>query len=119
MTPNRNGKRHSKLRIKKQVADGVEPLSQEWVREINRRVRDSQDPIRYLIASEIGRQFVFYYNVSTDSFAVNEPEGGTLFKRRELAERVKQLLGRHYATVKFTMRDGRLERLSPSRRRRA
>lgn len=118
MAHNRSGKRLSKLRIEKQVGDWDEPISQEWIREINRRVRDSQDPIRYMIASEIGRRFVLYYNVSTDTFAMNKPENGTLFKRRELAERVKQLLGKHYAIVKFTTRNGGLKRLPPSRQRR-
>lgn len=113
-----SGKRLPKLRIEKHVGDEDEPLSQEWIREINRRVRDSQDPIRYMIVSELSRRFVFYYNVSTDTFAVNKPENGTLFKRRELAERVKQLLGKHYSIVKFTTKSGTCKRLSPYRGKR-
>lgn len=85
-----------------------EPLSKEWIKEIKRRVREAEDPIRYLIASEFSRRFVLYYNVPSDSFVMNSPEHGTQFKRREMAERVKRLLGKHHTLVKFTTKNGQL-----------
>lgn len=95
-----------------------EPHSEEWIKEVNRRVRDAEDPIRYMIASEFSRRFVLYYNVSSDSFVMNSPEHGTQFKRREIAARVMQLLGKHHALVKFTTANGKLRRLSAVRRNR-
>lgn len=115
-TENRKGRTKGiKSRISETILDREEPLSREWLKEIRRRVKDLEDPIRYAIASEMSRRFVLYYNVSSDSFAYNNPEGGTLFKRREIAERVKNRLGRHYSLVKFTTVNGRLKRLSPVR----
>jgi len=95
-------------------ASGQEPkLSREWIREIERRVRDSDDPVRYMLVSEYNRSFILYYNVSDDTFAMNAPERGTLFKRRKAAEIVSSLLSRGIRIVKFTTKGGRLKRLSP------
>ena len=62
----------------------------------SRRVADSNDPRRYLIISRMlpGARFVLYYNVSDDVYAWNDPEGGTLFKRRKAAELIQRKLGR-------------------------
>ena len=95
-------------------ASGKEPkLSREWMREIERRVRDSDDPVRYMLVSEFSRSFILYYNVSDDMFTMNAPGRGTLFKRRKAAENVSSLLGRGVRIVKFTIKGGRLKRLSP------
>ena len=88
-------------------AKGEEPeLSREWKREIERRVRDSRDPVRYMLVSEFSRSFILYYDVSDDVFAMNAPDKGTLFKRREAAERVSRLLSRGVRIVKFTTKEG-------------
>jgi len=46
---------------------------------------------------------------------MNDTSRGTLFKRREVAESVKAHLGKGVALVKFTVKGGRLKRLSPFR----
>jgi hypothetical protein len=95
-------------------ASGQEPkLSREWIREIERRVRDSDNPVRYMLVSEYSRSFILYYNVSDDMFAMNAPERGTLFKRRKAAENVSSLLSRGIRIVKFATKGGRLKRISP------
>lgn len=95
-------------------ASGKEPkLSREWMREIERRVHDSDDPARYMLVSEYSRSFILYYNVSDDRFTMNVPERGTLFKRRKAAENVGRLLSRGIRIVRFTTKGGRLKRLSP------
>jgi hypothetical protein len=48
-------------------------LSPEWIRELKRRVKDSRDPARYMHVSEFSRKFILYYDVSTDTFAMNIP----------------------------------------------
>ena len=90
-------------------------LSPAWVREINRRVRDSENPVRYMLTSEFSRRFILYYDVSHDVFAMNDSSGGTLFKRRKAAENVGKLLGRRIVIVKYTTKGGKLKRLSPYR----
>jgi hypothetical protein len=97
------------------LAEDDTPLSPEWIKEIKRRVKVSRDPVRYMLVSEFSRKFILYYDVSTDTFAMNNPSRGTLFKRREVAESVKDHLGQGVALVKFTVKGGRLKRLSPFR----
>ena len=69
--------------------------------------------MRYMLVSEFSRSFILYYDISEDVFAMNAPDKGTLFKRREAAERVRSLLSRGVRIVKFTTKAGRLKRLSP------
>jgi hypothetical protein len=97
--------------LKEDVED--HQLSPEWIRELKRRVKDSRDPVRHMLVSEFSRKFILYYDVSTDTFAMNDASRGTLFKRREVAESVKAHLGKGIALVKFTIKGGRLQRLSP------
>jgi hypothetical protein len=102
-------------RKRNELAYDDAPLSPEWITEIKRRVTDSRDPVRYMLVSEFSRRFILYYNVTTDTFAMNDASRGTLFKRREVAESVKAHLGKGIALVKFTVKGGRLKRLSPFR----
>jgi hypothetical protein len=96
------------------LKDDVEDhqLSPEWIRELKRRVKDSRDPVRYMLVSEFTRKFILYYNVTSDTYAMNDASRGTLFKRREIAESVKAHLGKGVALVKFTVKGDRLKRLS-------
>jgi hypothetical protein len=48
---------------KEDVADDA-PLSPEWIKEINRRVKDSRDPVRYMLVSEFTHKFILYYDVN-------------------------------------------------------
>ena len=99
----------------RRTAQGDEPLSPELITELKRRLRDSRDPVRYMLVSEFSRRFILFYDVSSDTYAMNEPGRGTLFKRREAAENVKKLLGSNVTVVKFTTKGGKLKRLSPYR----
>jgi hypothetical protein len=99
---------------KEDVADDA-PLSPEWIKEINRRVKDSRDPVRYMLVSEFSRKFILYFDGGTHTFAMNDANRGTFFKRREVAESVKAHLGKGVALVRFTVKGGRLKRLSPFR----
>jgi 5'-nucleotidase len=59
--------------------------------ELARRMIDNDNPIRYVIASEISSDWRFFYNVDNSCYAQNI-EGGTFFKSREQAEAVANLL---------------------------
>jgi hypothetical protein len=97
------------------LEEDVEDLSPEWIRELKRRVKDSRDPVRYILVSEFSRKFILYYDVTSGNYAMNDPSRCTLFKRPEIAESVKAHLGKGVALVKFTVKGGRLKRLSPFR----
>src|SRR5262249_20890050 len=102
----------------KEDVDDDPQLSPEWIRELKRRVKDSRDPVRYMLVSEFTRNFILYYDVASDTYAMNDASRGTLFKRREAAESVKGLLGKGVAIVRFTIKGGKLKRLSPFHRMR-
>ena len=110
-----DGTRVRLARPRGRLVRGQVKLSPAWAREINRRVRDSENPVRYMLTSEFSRRFILYYDVSRDAFVMNDPSGGTLFKRREAAENVGRLLGRGVLIVKFTTKGRKLKRLSPYR----
>lgn len=107
----------SSASLKRRPGKDEEPLPPAVIRELKRRLRDSRDPVRYMLVSEFSRRFILYYNVSSGMFAMNNPSGGTLFKRREAAEGVKKILGRGISIVKYTTKRGKLKRLSPYRGR--
>jgi hypothetical protein len=102
-------------RLKQRFSKDDLDLTPGQIRELNRRIKDMDDPVRYLIVSEFGPQFILYYNVSDDTFAHNNPEGGTLFKRRAAAESIRKLLRSTVAIAKFSIKGKRLKRISPFR----
>ena len=108
------GKR-PKSRSKRRVSRDDPDLTPGQIRELDRRIKDMDDPVRYLIVSEFGRRFILYYNVSDDTFAHNNPEGGTLFKRRAAAESIRKLLRSTVTIAKFSIKGKRLKRISPIR----
>src|SRR5438477_2077487 len=77
----------------------VPPLSKAWKREIERRIKDSDDPRRYVIVSALlprgRRRWELFYDVSTDCWAM-DLAGATLFKRRRTAQAVAEVLGDRY-----------------------
>jgi hypothetical protein len=75
-----------------------EPLDDDFTlspaqnRELVRRVRDTQDRKRFLLASVFLRKSLLFYDVSTDTYLWKDPRGATLFKRRAAALAIKRLL---------------------------
>ena len=111
-----SGKHNLRVARKLVAAPSDEPpLSREWIKEIERRLKDSRDPVRYMLANEFTRKFILYYDVTNDEFAMNDPGRGTLFKRRAIAQSVLKHLGRRMTLVRFMVKGGKLKRLSPFR----
>jgi hypothetical protein len=102
-------------RIKQRVRGDASDLTASQIRELKRRIKDMDDPVRYLIVSEFGPRFVLYYNVSNGTFAHNDPAGGTVFKRRAAAESIRKLLRSTVTIAKFSVKGKRLKRISPIR----
>ena len=96
------------------------------MRELDRRIADSEDRTRYLLVSVFTPRFALYYDVSEDTFAMNDPASGTLFKRRRAAQAIQRSLQGHVDVLQcLVSRRGRLIkgsvprlRASWSRRRR-
>lgn len=76
------------------AADDSAPLSVTQTRKRRRRVKDIDEHTQYLLVSKFTPTFLLYYNVSDDTYAMNEPSSATLFKRRAAAKAVQELPGR-------------------------
>jgi hypothetical protein len=102
-------------------------LSAAQNRELERRVRDLDDPRRYVLFSKIGDRIPLYYDVSTDCFVWKDIAGATLFKRRNAAVAIKKLLDGRVgiievevsSTGKVRRKPVRSESKTPKRRRSA
>jgi hypothetical protein len=79
-------------------------LTPAQIRELRRRMADLDDVTRYLLVSHLGPRFALYYNVADDVYVMNNPRGGTLFKRRKAALAVKALLGGSIRILRCTSR---------------
>lgn len=79
---------------------GAWELSKPQARALQRRVRDLDDRTRYLLVSVFTPRMVLYYNVSNDTFGMNDPSLGTLFKRRAAAIAIQRLLRTGIQVVK-------------------
>lgn len=79
-------------------------LTKAQLRELRRRIADADDPVRYLIEGGFGPKFRLYYNVTDDVYAMNNPAGATLFKRRKAAVAVQQVLGGGKRIIRCTTR---------------
>lgn len=99
------------------------PLTRAQIRELDRRVRDLADRTRYLLVSVLTRKHALYYNVSEDTFGMDAPAHGTLFKRRAAAVAIQRLLRSEVSIIACRVsRPGRLiqnsvPRLQPNWRR--
>lgn len=84
-------------------------LTRSQTRELDSRLADLKDRTRYLLVSRLGPRFDPYYNVSEDTYGMNEPAHATLFKRRPAAAAVKRLLGRGIDLIRCRVdRQGKL-----------
>ncbi len=79
-------------------------LTKAQLRELDRRIADADDPVRYLIEAGFGPRFRLYYNVSEDVYAMNNPAGATLFKRRRAAVAIRKLLPGGKRIIRCTTR---------------
>ena len=75
-----------------QPTDDVPPLTPAQIRELKRRFLDLKDRTRFLLVSAFTARTALYYDVSRDTWGMNDPSLGTLFKRRVTATAVQRLL---------------------------
>ena|SRR6185369_1197585 len=61
------------------VSETAAPQDEDWelskaqIRELERRVRDMDDPRRFVLASEFLPTFVLYYDVGDNVYVMNDP----------------------------------------------
>ena len=73
-------------------ADENPPLNAAERRELDRRIKDADDPRRYLLVSATLPWFSLYYEIQADAWLIDDPSRATLFKRREAAKAICELL---------------------------
>ena len=70
------------------VEDDFPPPTKAEIAELDRIVAEIDDPTRYMVVSAFTKRHVLYYNVESDSFAMNRPDDGTVFKNLPIANAV-------------------------------
>ena len=75
-------------------------------RELMRRVKDMDDPTRYMIVSALSPKMILYYDVSENVFC-SEPSGRTMFKRKAHANAIAKQLDNDVQVVEAKVRKGR------------
>ena len=103
------------------VPEPAAPQDEDWelskaqIREIERRVRDIDDPRRFVLASEFLPSFVLYYDVSDNVYVMNDLSAATVFKKKAAAA-IKDLLGKGVRIVEcLRLKSGKLKRVTPVR----
>ena len=106
------------------VSEPAAPEDEDWelskaqIREIERRVRDIDDPRRFVLASEFLPSFVLYYDISNNVYVMNDLSAATVFKKRKAAVAIKALLGKGVRIVEcLKLKNGKLKRVTPVRGR--
>jgi hypothetical protein len=74
--------------------DEFPPLTKRQLAELERRVADAMDPVRYVIVSSFLPKFSLFYCPSDGMFVMNEIPDTALFKRKAEALAVAQALER-------------------------
>ena len=81
------------------VVEGDPPLTAAERRELERRIKDADDPRRYLIVATTLPWFSLYYEIQSDAWLLDDPARATLFKRRAVAQAVSDQLKPGVAVV--------------------
>lgn len=81
------------------VVEGDAPLTAAERRELERRIKDADDPRRYLIVATTLPWFSLYYEIQSDAWLLDDPARATLFKRRAVAQAVSEQLKPGVAVV--------------------
>ena len=72
--------------------DDFPPLTKAQIAELKRRVAEMDDPTRYLVVSAFSNRFALYYDVESNCYTHNRPEGATAFKSLDVAKAVLKAL---------------------------
>jgi hypothetical protein len=106
------------------VSEPAVPQEEDWelskaqTRELERRIRDMDDPRRFVLASEFLPSFVLYYDISDNVYVMNDLSAATVFKKRKAAKAIKALLGKGVRIVECRkLKSGKLKRVTPVRGR--
>jgi hypothetical protein len=84
-------KKTTAARATRRVDDNP-PLTAAERRELERRIKDADDPRRYLLVSATLPWFSLYYEIQEDAWLIDDPRRATLFKRRAAATAIRELM---------------------------
>lgn len=96
----RPSKRSPSPRAPQSWTDDGPSLSRAQIRQLQRQIRDLDDRTRYLLVSVFTKRFALYYDVSQDTYVMNDASLGTLFKRRSAAEAIQRLLSPNVEVIR-------------------
>ena len=85
-------KRKQPAKVRRAIDDDDPPLTAAERRTLDRHLKDTADPTRYLLVSVTLPRFSLYYRVHDDAWSFDDPSQATLFKRRAAAKAIHALL---------------------------
>jgi len=97
---------------RERTGEDREPLSPAFKRELKRRLEDLDDPVRYVVFSDIGGhgRWRLWLDVSSDGYGMSIDQA-TLFKREHVARSVAKAYSRHKRNAlliaKITVKNGK------------
>lgn len=79
----------TRIETQQEIEDDIVELSAEQIRELKLNIKDSENPVRYVVYSDIlgNSKWKFWLNVSCDGYG-NSIDQATLFKREHIARAV-------------------------------
>lgn len=100
----------SNLIVRDHDTGEVVPLSRAEKRILNERIRDSNDPVRYIVVSELIPRKRYFYYIAHDNCYGMDIDQASHFKRCDIAEVICKALDRgvkkkHHLVAKITTRN--------------
>ncbi len=100
----------SKLVVRDHDTGEVVSLSRSERRILSERIKDSNDPVRYIVVSELIPRKRYFYYIAHDNCYGMEIDQASQFKRRDIAEVICKALDKgvkkkHHLVVKITTRN--------------
>lgn len=117
--PVKKARRHVSRRTHKSTDtdNDLEPPSKAQIRELNRRIKDFDDPRQFMIISPLTKRFILYYDAANNLWAMDR-EAGSRFKKREVAEAVAGCLGDRVRLLRVVLSKPHRQEARVTRRKR-
>lgn len=111
----------SKLIIRDSETGEVLPLSRDERKLLNKRIKDTDNPVRYIVVSELVPRKRYFYYIANDSCYGMEIDQASKFKRYDIADAICKVLNKesnreHHIVVKITTKNDTIKVLKYFRR---
>lgn len=101
---------NSKLVVRDSETGEVVPLSRSERKLLNERIKDTDNPVRYIVVSELIPRRKYFYYIAHDNCYGMEINQASKFKRYDIADGICKILDtgssrKHHIVVKITTKN--------------